>query len=217
MRSSIPARCDGDSESHSCFSRVLPAWEDQAEAPKYSRKVFPASCRTDKADRLSPEFQPDIPPTPDIQATLCCSINHAIEKGSNLEYRRMSFNRTVVRLTFIWQKILPQCVGDIPNSRGEGFGRNQLQPKSEISCNPNQGEESYGESERKKFHQAVNNANRDSWSDHIGGWLGVWTKFLGGHLRLRARQHWSRDPGNGCYRKAHRDRADAHGSDERGR
>src|SRR5437867_11908103 len=125
----------------------------------------------------------------------------------------MSFNRTVVRLTFIWQKILPQCVGDIPNSRGEGFGRNQLQPKSEISCNPKQGEESYGRSERKKFHQAVNNANRDSWSDHIGGGLGDWTELLVGHLRAGAPAHWCRHPGHGSYSKAHPLRTDRSGTD----
>src|SRR5438128_8288263 len=34
---------------------------------------------------------------------------------------------------------------------------------------------------------------------------------------LDARHHWGRGAGNDCYRQAHRDWADAHGSDQRGR
>src|SRR5437667_12342081 len=119
----------------------------------------------------------------------------------------MSFNATFVRLTFSLTpsaavlaksgvvdgrqlpaaKIRCSAFGGITHPRGDGFG--------EISRNPNQGEESYGESERKRFHRAGNNA-RGFRSDRIGGWLGVWTEFLGGDLRLRARQHRSSDPGN---------------------
>src|SRR5439155_14975087 len=77
-------------------------------------------------------------------------------------------------------------------------------------------EERYGQLERKSFHQA-GNANRNSWSDHIGGWLGVWAKFLGGDLRRRARRHRSGAAGSERYRQAYRERADAYGQHQRDR
>ena len=43
---------------------VFPEWEGQVEARKSFRSVV-----RHKADRFYPEFQPEIPPTPDIQAS----------------------------------------------------------------------------------------------------------------------------------------------------